>query len=216
MRRQWEIDVKRCFFRGLWISINFFGVDHRHFCKSKIISYLRLFSVPVNVDGHRSSIYLEICRHLFQIDFVMRIIRFLVYCITIYTIVATFTSCCKACGDEEPRLTLSFNKFRKDELDTITVFRYQLYSNFSILIDSLATVRDWYSNDMTYPLSEFWPLPLDVEYVIKITSIGKVITLSGYQFNKQECGCHHRRVNVLSSFIMNGNVIHDTFVELDR
>lgn len=112
----------------------------------------------------------------------------------------------------DARIILSYNKYRKHEIDTIVKFKYQRNSNFSVLIDSSAWIKSWESQDTTYPASAFETLPLDVDYIIKIPSVGKTFTFSNYQFTQQECGCEHKNYNMLSSFTLNGTVQHAIFV----
>lgn len=156
----------------------------------------------------------EHCHLKIQPD--MSTAKFLACCIAAYAIVATLASCCKSCADEKPQVMLSFKKYQKGEIDTIVELRYQPNTNFSILIDSFTTARYWYSNDTTYSYGDFTPLPVGADYIVKITSLGKVFTFSNYQISQGECGCEHKRVDMLSSFTMDGNVLQNTFVELPR
>ena len=151
-----------------------------------------------------------------KIDTLVNTFKHITLCIVAAVTIINFTSCCKACVDSDA-ISISYNKFRKHEIDTIIKLRYQRNSNFSILIDSSFVENISFAHDTTYPESAFAFLYLDADCIIKLPSVGKTFAFSNYQIIEQKCACENKNVTVLKSFTFNENLINGAYyVELPR
>jgi hypothetical protein len=134
------------------------------------------------------------------------LLRHLLFCLTLSAVITKFTSCCKGCGDDY--LSVYFQNYTRAEIDTIIQLRYEINSDFSVLLDS--SLIDNSTNRTDYPQI----LQPDADYIIQIPSVQKVFKVSGYQFRRcRSCGGSR---DVLSGFKLNDENKNGTFVTFPR
>ena len=123
------------------------------------------------------------------------------------------SSCCKTyCTDE--MLLVSFQKFKRQDVDTTYFIAYQKGSGFTQRTDSISDIKAVNPAD-TLSSGEIKILDITKEWVIKIPALNKTYYFSDYNFSTEKCNCGNDKFQKVSSFKMNGTTISNAFVILE-
>ena len=123
------------------------------------------------------------------------------------------SSCCKTyCTDE--MLLVSFQKFKRQDVDTTYFIAYQKGSGFTQRTDSIADIKTVNPGD-TLRSGEIKILDITKEWEIKIPALSKSYYFSEYNLSTEKCNCGNGKFQRVSSFKMNGVITSNAFVILE-
>ena len=123
------------------------------------------------------------------------------------------SSCCKTyCTDE--MLLVSFQKFKRQDVDTTYFIAYQKGSAFTQRTDSIADIKTVNAGD-TLRSGEIKILDITKEWEVKIPGLNKTYYFSDYNFSTEKCNCGNGKFQKVSSFKMNGILTSNSFVILE-
>ena len=135
--------------------------------------------------------------------------------LTVFTtgFLLALNSCCtkKGCHNTDEIYDINFYNFSEADLDSITIVGYSKDSNFTTKIDSLftyASVNGSNSNRFTVFIDD--KINANLDYKIKLLSIGQVFTLTDFEIKREGCnscfplGTKTDFYNKLNSYQVNG------------
>jgi len=123
------------------------------------------------------------------------------------------SSCCKTyCTDE--MLLVSFQKFKRQDVDTTYFISYQKGSGFSQKTDSIPEIKSVNPGD-TLNSGEIKILDITKDWVVKIPALNKTYYFSDYNFTSERCNCDNNKFQKISSVSVNGVVVSNAFVILE-
>lgn len=116
--------------------------------------------------------------------------------------VIVFAGCCKVeCIGNE--VTVSFEKLKAKDTDTVVVFRYRPGTNFSVLVDSAWMYRPVSPADTSNSqLVEFISGHLDNKVFLQ--SVNKSYQFSEFETDQVNCKCNGGKTQIVRSFLLNG------------
>jgi len=132
----------------------------------------------------------------------------------IYTIIVlALAACCKAeCLPNG--VTVTFEKFKARDADSVLIVRYRPGTNFSALLDSAWTITPVSTSDTTHSgLVKF--LPGNDEAKIYLSSLNKTYLLRDIESERINCGCGNGKIDVVRSLILNGVQQQGDFIVLN-
>lgn len=122
------------------------------------------------------------------------------------------SSCCKTyCTDE--MLLVSFQQFKRQDVDTTYFISYQKDSGFTQKTDSVADIKTVDPGD-TLNSAEIKILEVTKDWVVKIPALNKTYYFSNYHFSSERCNCDHNKFQKITSVSVNGVVIPNSFIIL--
>jgi hypothetical protein len=137
-------------------------------------------------------------------------------------ILSLFNSCCtkKYCGNAGDINELYFNNYLDHELDSIKVYSYARFSDYSEIVDSSFAEYDELGEENRARLSK----TLNVEYNhrIHVISTGQIFTVSDFELEERVCNtCFPFRPDddfymVVRSFFLNGMKKNGSRIEITK
>jgi hypothetical protein len=149
---------------------------------------------------------------------IMKIACFLCF----IAIFLNLSSCCtkKDCSGAAEINKLFFYNYSDSELDSIKIYSYPNYSDFTEIVDSSFAEYGVYGEENVAYLNK----ALNVEYnhIIQIVNTGQVFTLSGFELEERGCNkCFPYRpeddyYKVVKSFFLNGIKKEGNVIEISK
>ncbi|HEY1021632.1 MAG TPA: hypothetical protein VGE06_04940 [Flavisolibacter sp.] len=134
------------------------------------------------------------------------------------TILAVFSllllaGCCKemCIGDE---VTISFERFRATETDTVWFARYapdnpaQALDSFRILSQVAST--DTGRSSVTHSISA------NFHWTVRLPSLNKAYRVENFAFTTEKCNCGGKKYKSVRSYTVNGRQQESLFIRLEK
>jgi hypothetical protein len=119
----------------------------------------------------------------------------------LFGVVLFFSACCKAYCIKDPQLTVSFQRFKARDVDTVYLFRYN--PGGTQYADSSASLRPNDAQDTTFSYLNMELTP-GSDWEIRIPAVNRQYRITGIQTETGDCNCSSGNYNIVKSFTVNG------------
>jgi len=123
-------------------------------------------------------------------------------------------SCCTKKYCSEAIFAFELYNFNPQDVDTITISKYEKGSNFSILVD-FTTTSAYKSNGVDYYYAYLETVDKDHEYIVKIQGVAVTNTITEIKISKSKCNTcfpytpKREYYTKLSEYRLNGKITKD-------